>query len=264
MDLGIAEKCAFVAGGSKGMGRATALALAAEGCRVAVVAREQKSIDEAVDEIRQKGGEAVGVSAELATADGVAKAVAAVTDAFGAPEIVVGQTLDTTIGLFVDTLDEDYERIFKIFTMSQIYLARAVLPEMKKRKWGRFIHIGSTCGREPEFSFPHILSNTVRPSTVGFLRTLANEVARDGITVNIAAPGFTATINLENQIRELMGADEAAVQEYVKTGPSDIPAGRAGRPEEIAALVTFLASQHAGYITGEWIAVDGGRHHFAA
>lgn len=247
------------------MGRSTALALAAEGCRVAVVARERGSIDEAVAEIQSKGGQATGVSAELDTEEGVGKAVAAVTEAFGPPEIVVGQTLDTTYGLlFEETKNEDYERIFRTFTMAQIYLARAVLPEMRKRKWGRFVHIASTCGREPELSFPHIFSNTVRPSTVGFLRTLANEVARDGITVNVAAPGFTATVNLENQIREALGADETAVQEYMKTGPSDIPVGRPGRPEEIAALVAFLSSQHAAYITGEWIAVDGGRHHFAS
>jgi NAD(P)-dependent dehydrogenase (short-subunit alcohol dehydrogenase family) len=273
MDLGISGKTAFVAGGSKGMGRAAALLLAAEGCRVGVVARDQGDIDKAVAEIERAGGSATGVSADLGTREGVDKAVAAVTDRFGAPDIVVGQTNDFTLGGFSETTDEDYERTFRVLTMAQIYLARATVPAMQKRKWGRYIHIGSLAGKEPQFSHPHIVHNTIRPSTVAFLRVLANEVAADGVTVNVVGPGLTATPTLERYISEKIGLTAEEGREWLRgntppgikggQGPADIPMKRAGLPEEIGGVVAFLASTFAGYITGEWIAVDGGRHHFS-
>jgi NAD(P)-dependent dehydrogenase (short-subunit alcohol dehydrogenase family) len=273
MDLGIAGKIAFVAGGSKGMGRSAALLLAAEGCRVAVVARDQGDIDKTVSEIESAGGTAMGVSTDLGTREGVNAGVAAVADRFGSPDIVVGQTNDFTLGSFNDTTDEDYERVFRVFTLAQIYLARATVPAMQQKKWGRFIHIGSLAGKEPQFSHPHIVHNTVRPSTVAFLRVLANEVAADGVTVNVIGPGLTATPTLEHYIAEKLGLTIEEGREWLRgntpagikggQGAAGIPMKRAGTPDEIGGLVAFLASNYAGYLTGEWIAVDGGRHNFA-
>lgn len=273
MDLGISGKIAFVSGASKGMGRASAELLAAEGCQVAVVARGQADIDETVAAIEAKGGTAMGISADLGTRDGVNDAVAAITAEFGAPDIVVGQTNDATLGNFNDTTDEDYERVFRIFTMSQVYLARATVPSMQKKKWGRYIHIGSMNGKEPQLSHPHIVHNSVRPSTVAFLRVLAHEVAADGVTINVVGPGLTATPSLMRYIAEEMKITPEQGLEWLSgkpvpgiqggQGPAGIPMNRAGKPEEVGGIVTFLASQFAGYITGEWIAVDGGRHHFA-
>ncbi len=272
MDLGIGGKVAFVAGGSKGMGRATAEILAAEGCKVGMVARTQADLDEVVDAIRAAGGTAMAVSADLGRQDDTNRAVAAITEAFGAPEIVVGQNNDLTLGGFDDVKDDDFERVFRVFTMSQIYLARATIPAMRQRKWGRFIHIGSANGKEAQLSHPHIVHNAVRPSTVAFLRVLAHEVAADGVTVNVVAPGLTATPTLMNYIAEKMkitpeqGLDWLAGKpvEGIQggQGPADIPMRRAGQPEEVGATVAFFASQLAGYITASWIAVDGGRHHY--
>ncbi|MCK9285661.1 MAG: SDR family oxidoreductase [Rhodocyclaceae bacterium] len=264
MDLGIAGKIAFVAGGSKGMGRSVALTLGEEGCHVGVVARGRPGIDAVVEEIKSKGGSAVGISADLCSRDDVNRAVAELTKVFGAaPDIVVGQTSDMTFGGFDDVTDEDIERVFRTFTMAQVYLARATLPAMQAKKWGRYIHIGAPNGREPEFGFPHLSHNIARPSTVAFLRTLANSVARDGVTINTVAPGYTETPTLVDLFKDEFGVSLAEGEaQLVNRG--DIPMGRLGQPEEIAGLVTFLASKWAGYITGEWIIVAGGKHRFAA
>jgi NAD(P)-dependent dehydrogenase (short-subunit alcohol dehydrogenase family) len=273
MDLGIAGRTALVAGGSKGMGRACAIRLASEGCRVAVVARGWDDIKVTVQEIQDAGGQAVGVSADLATKDGVARAVAAVTEKLDAPDIVVGQTGDMTFGNFADVADADYERVFRVLTMSQVYLARATLPAMRDRGWGRYIHIGAPNGKEPQMSHPHIVHNVIRPSTVAFLRVLANEVAADGVTVNVVAPGIIKTPTFRRYVEDHMQItmDEAAAWlagsdvPHIKNGqgPAAIPARRAGRASEVGAVIAFLASTHAGYVTGEWLTVDGGRHHFA-
>ena len=262
MDLGISGKVAFVAGGSKGMGRSTAQLLAAEGCKVGVVAQSWPAIDETVAELVAAGGTAIGVSADLTDRAAVHRAVATVTEVFGdTPDIVVGQTNDMQKGDFADVADEDFERCFKTFTMSQIYLARAVLPAMKEKRWGRIIHLASMIAKEPERSFPHMLHNAIRPSTVGFLGTLAHEVASFGITVNVVAPGFVKTPTLDSMLRDELGIDPETGDDWIR-GVGDVPAGRLGRPEEIGALIVFLASRWAGYITGEWITADGGRHRF--
>ena len=254
------------------MGRATAILLAAEGCKVAVVARGQADIDDTVAEIRAAGGSAIGISADLGSREGVNKAVAALAERYGMPDIVVGQTNDTTLGGFGDTSDEDYERVFRVFTMSQVYLARATVPAMQQKKWGRYVHIGSANGKEPQLSHPHIVANAIRPSTVAFLRVLAHEVASDGVTINVVGPGLTATPSLLNYITEKMKITPEQGLDWLSgkpvpgiqggQGAADIPMRRAGKPEEIAAMVAFFASVNAGYITASWIGVDGGRHHY--
>jgi 3-oxoacyl-[acyl-carrier protein] reductase len=273
MDFGIAGKVAFVAGASKGMGRATAQLLATEGCKVAVVARDPGAIHDTVAEIEAAGGAALGISADLGVPDGVDAAIAELEARWGLPDIVVGQMSDSTHGSFTDTKAVDYERVFRAFTLSQVWLAKATIPTMRARGWGRYVHIGGMNGKEPQLSHPHIVQNTVRPSTVAFLRVLAEEAAPDGVTVNGVGPGLTATPTLARYIRDNMGLTDERGAAWlrgeevpeIRNGqkPAAIPMGRAGRPEEVGALVAFLASQQAGYITGEWIAVDGGRHRFA-
>jgi len=275
MDLGIADKVAFCSGGSKGIGFAAAQQLAAEGCRVAVVARDRAGIEKAVETIRAAGGKAIGVSADLVSNDGVDAAVAQVTKELGEPEIVVGQTNDLTFGGFLDVPPHEFEKVFKIFTMSQIYLAYATVPAMRRRKWGRYIHIGSTNGKEAQLTHPTIIHNTVRPSTVAFLRVMANEVAADGVTVNVVAPGLTLTPTLKDYIANGLKLDaeggkawlrdefpEGIMSPHGLQGPPRIPMKRAGEPEEAGSLVAYLASQQAGYITGTWTPVDGGKHAF--
>lgn len=275
MDLGIADKVAFVAGGSKGIGFEAARQLAAEGCRVAVVARDRGGIDAALEQIRAAGGEAIGVSADLVDGQGVDAAVAEVTERLGQPDIVVGQTNDLTFGRFPDVPPAEFEKVFRIFTMAQVHLAYATVPAMRARKWGRYIHIGSTNGKEAQLTHPTLIHNTVRPSTVAFLRVMANEVAGDGVTVNVVAPGLTMTPTLKSYIANGLKLDPEGGRAWLRDefpeglpaphgvqGPPRIPMKRAGEPEEAGSLVTYLASRQAGYITGMWIAVDGGKHAF--
>ncbi len=260
MDFGIKNRVAFVSGGSQGMGRAAARMLAQEGCKVAIVARSAGPIDELVSEITASGGLAMGVAADLTTREGVARAVAAVTARFGAPDIAISNVQENIAGDFDDVSDDDFKRFFETYAMSVVYLAREVLPAMKAKGWGRYVAIGSGAAKEPEGMIKHILANTARPAAVGFIKTLSDEVASHGITVNSVGPGWIGTENMFAYLEKKMNIKPADVGQFLK---GVVPAGRVGTPEEVGSLITYLCSDLAGYISGEWIAVDGGKHRFA-
>jgi 3-oxoacyl-[acyl-carrier protein] reductase len=264
MDLGIAGKVVFFTGGSKGMGRDAAEMLAAEGCKVAIVARTKTDIDLAVESINQAGGTAIGISADITKAGDVQRAVDETRSTFGAPLIVIGQTVFNIPGDFSDIDDpEHYVESFRSYTMSQVYLLQSVLPAMKEAGWGRFVHIGSAAAKEPEGSIHHVLANATRPSTVGLLKTVSDEYARYGITVNTVAPGWIATQNAYNYLERNVGlATEEARSEWLREH-GGVPAGRMGRSDEIASMIVYLCSEQAGYVTGNWIEVDGGHHRSA-
>lgn len=264
MDLGIKGKTVFCTGGSKGMGRHVAGMLAEEGCKVAVVARTKADVDKAVAEIKAQGGSAIGISADVSKADDVTRAVAETTKAFGAPLIVIGQALFTSPGDFDDIKDpETYVESFRAYTMSSIYLLHAVLPGMKAAGWGRFVHIGSATAKEPQGYIHHVVANATRPSTIGLLKTVADEYAQFGITVNTVAPGWISTANSRAYIEKQVGlASEEERRKWMRE-QAKVPAARMGEEAEIASLITYLCSNQAGYVNGEWIAVDGGLHRSA-
>jgi 3-oxoacyl-[acyl-carrier protein] reductase len=264
MDLGIAGKVVFFTGGSRGMGRDAARMLAHEGCKVAIVARTKTDIDEAVESIAGDGGTAMGVTADITNRDDVDRAVAEVRNAWGAPLIVIGQTKFNIPGDFSDITEyEHYVDSFRSYTMSQIYLLHAVLPGMKDAGWGRFVHIGSATAKEPEGAIHHVIANATRPSTTGLLKTVADEYAQFGITVNTVAPGWIGTQNAYDYLEKQVGlASDAEVTTWMREN-AGVPAGRMGRPEEIASMIVYLCSEQAGYLTGCWIEVDGGHHRSA-
>ncbi|MDE1145139.1 MAG: SDR family oxidoreductase [Azospirillaceae bacterium] len=257
MDFGIRDKVAFVSGGSKGMAREAALMLAEEGCKVAIVARTQGPIDDTVELIRSRGGTAMGYSSDLTTRAGVHQAVAAVTAEFGAPDIAISNVMENIAGDFDDVRDEDFERFFIVYAMSVVYLAREVIPAMKSKGWGRFVAIGSGTAKEPAGNIHHMLANTTRPAAVGFMKTLSDEVAKFGITCNTVAPGWIGTDNMYGYLEKKAGITPDKVGDFLH---KLIPAGRVGRPREIASTIAYLCSDLAGYISGEWIGVDGGSH----
>jgi 3-oxoacyl-[acyl-carrier protein] reductase len=264
MDLGIAGKVAFVTGGSRGMGRLAAEMLAAEGCKVAIVARTEGDIEEAVAAITATGGTAIGVQADIVKPDDVTRAVAEVTAALGAPLIVIGQTKFIVPGDFSDiTETEHYVDSFRSYTMSQVYLLHAVLPAMKEAGWGRFVHIGSATAKEPEGAIHHVIANATRPSTTGLLKTVSDEYARFGITVNTIAPGWIATENAYQYLEKNVGITTDEARRDFMIGTAHVPAARMGDPAEIASAIVYLCSDLAGYITGNWIEVDGGHHRSA-
>lgn len=264
MDFGIAGRSALVVGGSKGIGLEVASMLAAEGARVAVVARGQKHIDRAVTRIREEGGEAVGISADMTEQEGIERSVAEATAAHGAPGIVITQADFHVRGFFEEVTDLDaYVNSYKAYTMAQVYMLHAVVPGMKEAGWGRFVHIGSGTAKEPVSNPPHTVANATRPSTVGLLKSVADEYAPFGITINTIAPGWiaTRTTNWYLETHEGMDTDEKRRDWMVNV--AQVPAARLGSPQEIASTIAYLCSDLAGYVTGHYIAVDGGHHRSA-
>jgi 3-oxoacyl-[acyl-carrier protein] reductase len=264
MDLGISGKCVFFTGASKGMGRVAAQMLADEGCQVAVVARGKVDVDKAVEDIRASGGTAMGVVSDITREDEVKRAAAEVRDTFGPPLIVVGQTKFIVPGDFTDIDNtEHYVDSFRTYTMSQLYLLKEVLPAMKDAGWGRFVHIGSATAKEPVGLIHHAIANATRPSTIGLLKTVADEYARYGITINTVAPGWILTENVVEYTSKYAGLSTDEERHKWADESFHVPAARMGSPKEIASLIVYLCSDLAGYITGNWIEVDGGLHRSA-
>jgi 3-oxoacyl-[acyl-carrier protein] reductase len=264
MDFGIAGKVALVVGGSKGIGLESARMLAAEGARVAIVARTQKHIDREVAAINNAGGEAVGVSADMTQQAEIERAVVETTNHFGAPQIVITQADFHVRGFFEEiTQYEDYVDSYRAYTMSQVYMLHAVLPAMKAANWGRYVHIGSATAKEPAGNIHHAVANTSRPSTIGLLKTVSDEYARHGVTVNTVAPGWIETENALAYLEQHLGASSEQERRDFMLTEARVPAARMGQPGEIASLVTYLCSERAGYLTGSWIEVDGGLHRSA-
>ena len=185
-------------------------------------------------------------------------------DLWGPPLIVVGQTKFNVAGDFSDIIDgERYVDSFRNYTMSQIYLLHAVLPAMQEARWGRFVHIGSATAKEPEGAIHHAIANATRPSTTGLLKTVADEYAEFGITVNTVAPGWIATQNAYDYLEQQVGVSSAEQIADWMRNEARVPAARMGQPDEIASMIVYLCSEQAGYVTGNWIEVDGGKHRVA-
>jgi 3-oxoacyl-[acyl-carrier protein] reductase len=242
MDLGIDGRCAAVAAASKGLGLAAASALAAEGVAVAMCSRHRDEIEAAAARV---GQEAVPIVADVSTAPGATAFVEEAAAALGRLDILVANSGGPPAGDFAGVEDLDaYARAFESNALATIAMCRAAVPGMQARHWGRVVAITSIAVRQP---IPNlILSNTARAGLTGFLKTLAREVARDGVTVNSVQPGLHATERIA-----ALHADAAALG-------AAIPAGRIGEPADFGAVVAFLCSQAAGFVTGTALPVDGG------
>jgi 3-oxoacyl-[acyl-carrier protein] reductase len=264
MQLGIEGRSALIVGGSKGIGFEAARLLAADGALVAVLARTKTDVDAAVETIRNDGGTAIGVTADVSNAEQLNDAVREVTAAHGPPVIVIGQAKYQRPGDFADITDINvYRESFELHTMSQILLLQAVLPAMKDAGWGRFVHIGSATAKEPAGNIHHAVANTSRPSTIGLLKTVSDEYAPHGVTVNTVAPGWIETENALAYLEQHLGASSEQERRDFMLTQARVPAARMGKPGEIASLIAYLCSEPAGYITGSWIEVDGGLHRSA-
>ncbi len=256
MELGLKGRVAMVAAATRGLGRAAAEALAQEGASVYLCARTPHAMEVAKEIARATGSEVEGCVADVSTPMGRDIFWRKVTDRFGKADILITNAGGPPAGGFLDFEDGFWYEAFDLNFMSVVGLARHVIPGMKERGWGRIVTITSIAVKQPIDGL--ILSNAVRTGVVGLVKTLSKELASHGITVNNVCPGYTATERLE----ELSGAiaeKEGISQEEVKERwCSQIPAGRLGRPEELASLIAFLASEKSGYITGASIQVDGG------
>lgn len=257
MDLGLKGKAAFVAAASKGMGKACALGLAAEGVRVAMCARGEAALKEAATEVERKtGAEVLAVPADLSKAEDCARAVARARDAWGGIDVLVANVGGPPPGPFEKMTDAQWMQAFEQVHLSTVRLIRDVLPGMKARGWGRILAIQSTSVKQPVDGL--VLSNGIRPGVAGLFKTLAVDLAKDGITVNLVLPGRIMTDRFVSHQQERAEASGRTLEAQIAASSSDIPMGRVGTPEEFASMVVFLASARASYITGTTVQVDGG------
>jgi 3-oxoacyl-[acyl-carrier protein] reductase len=257
MDLGLKGRTALVAASSKGLGRAIAEELAAEGCDLMMCARSPEPLEEARAAIEAASGRNVlARPTDVADEDDVFALVDLTLREFGKVDILVTNGGGPPPGTFEEHGIEAWRAGSAVTLESVVNLTRGVLPMMKERRWGRILNVTSIAVKQPVEGL--MLSNSLRAAVTGFARTLANEVADQGITVNNLMPGFTRTERLEHlagHIAETRGIPEA---EAYAGWEAQVPAGRIGEPREFAALAAFLASDRASYITGQSIAVDGG------
>jgi 3-oxoacyl-[acyl-carrier protein] reductase len=257
MDLGLRGKVALVAAASKGLGRAIAEELAAEGASIAICSRGEEALFRARDEIvSSSGSEVLAIAADVAKPGDASRIVEATFERFGRVDILVTNAGGPPSGKFESLTPEMWQRAVDLTLMSVINLTAHVLPGMKQRKWGRVINVTSIAVKQPVDGL--MLSNSLRSAVTGFARTLANEVALDGITVNNILPGYTRTERVD-QLADAAAAREGISADVARSRwEEQIPMGRLGEPREFAALAAFLASERASYITGTSITVDGG------
>jgi len=257
MDLGLKNKVALVAAGSRGLGRAVAEELAAEGASLVLCARDVNTLTETAAAIADaSGAHVLAVPADVTNVDSIKKLVEAGIDRFGRIDILVTNAGGPPAGTFDQLTREQWDEALRLTLLSAIELARQVLPGMKQRRWGRILNITSISVKQPVENL--MLSNSLRAGLTGFARTLANEVAADGITVNNILPGYTRTERLEDLATMMAEKQGISASEFRGKWEKEIPMGRLGEPREFAALSAFLVSERASYITGTSIQVDGG------
>jgi 3-oxoacyl-[acyl-carrier protein] reductase len=258
VDLGLKSKVAIVLAASKGLGRASASALAAEGAQVVIGARDGQLLEETAHQLQQETGSRVlAVPTDVTRPADLEAIVAAARREFNGVDILVNNAGGPPPGRFDAFDDTQWLSAFELNLLSAVRLIRLVLPSMRARGGGRIINIVSTSVKQPIDGL--LLSNAIRPGVVGLAKTLSVELGPDNITVNNVCPGriltdrIRQTGNFQAQIQQGMSEDEA-----LRESVQDIPLKRIGQPEELGALVAFLASQQASYITGTTIQVDGG------
>jgi 3-oxoacyl-[acyl-carrier protein] reductase len=257
MDLGLKDRVALVAASSTGLGKAVALSLAREGAKLALCARTQSTLANTAEDIRREtGAEVMARAIDVTLPDQVHDFVTEIAAHFGRLDICVANAGGPPSKSFADTTVADWHTAAELNLMSTVYLAKATLPLMQPRRWGRFIAITSVTVKQPLDGL--ILSNAIRTGVLGLVKSLANEYGPYNVLVNNVCPGFTATARLNELAETLAAKAGVSPADIEKHWAGQAPLGRVGRPEEFANLVVFLASERASYITGESIAVDGG------
>ncbi len=245
MDLGLRGRRALVTGASSGLGLACARSIAAEGAEVAIASRSAERLADAASTI---DGDVVRIVADVASTEGVAAMMADAEAALGGIDILIANAGGPPPGNFTETELDQYEPALRLNLLSTVAMCKAAIPAMQERGWGRVIAITSISVREPIDRL--ILSNTARAGLTGFLKTLAREVAGDGVTVNSLQPGLHAT----DRLRSVYGDD-------LSGAAADVPAGIVGDPSDFGRLAAVLCSDSARFVTGAAIPVDGGASH---
>ena len=259
MNLNLKNKNALVCASSQGLGKAVALDLASEGVNLAICSRDQQKINACKQEIQEKVDDKIkiiAIEANLDIPEEITKLYKDAKDYLGSIDILVNNTGGPPPSTFENLEDTDWQKAFNSTMMSCLRLSKLVIPDMKKNEWGRIINISSVSVKTPVTGL--FLSNSLRMGVLGWAKALSDEIAPDGITVNTVCPGYTRTERVESILDSQSKATGKTKDEIEATIASNIPMKRVGEAEDLAGLITFLASDKANYMTGLAIQVDGG------
>ena len=261
MRLELEDKVVLVTGASQGLGRAIANAFAAEDSLVVLCARGRPELEIAADEIRQKGGRAVPIAADVTRSDDVRRLVDETVTRFGTVHVLVNNAGGIcSFSSFDELSDEEWEQVTALNLFSAVKVTRAVLPSMRKQQWGRIINMASESGIQPDALMPHY--NASKAALINLTKSLSKAYAADGILVNAVSPAFIMTPLVREMLQEQARVQGIGVQEaeaaFLRQNRPHIELHRAGKPEEVASVVVFLASAAASFITGSNYRVDGG------
>jgi 3-oxoacyl-[acyl-carrier protein] reductase len=257
METGLKNRVAIVAASSQGIGQATAEAFAAEGCRIAMCARNPQTLHAAAERIeKQHHAEVLAQALDVTDAEAVHRFVEAVVSRFGGVDICVTNAGGPPARGFLAATLEEWRNAVDANFMSTVYFAREVIPHMQRRHWGRIITITSITTKQPVPDL--VLSNAVRAAVVGLVKSLANEFGKDGILVNNVGPGYTATDRLKELAKTRSAALGKSEKEIAEGWGADAAVRRLGEPREVADAIVWLASERASYVTGQTVLVDGG------
>lgn len=256
MDLGLKGKRAIVTGGSRGIGRSCALAIAGEGSSVCITARTKELLDKVKDEINQAGGEAHAVTSNLTTIEGCRKVVNAAVERLGGVDILVNCAGSAREGDILGLSTELINEALTLKSYGYLRMAQLVMPHMKQNHWGRIVNIAGGAGASPtQGNIPVSVANI---TVLNMTRALSDAVSKDGILVNTICPGITNTQRARDLYQEKAKSEGRNVEEILKKEAKRIPAGRLAEPEEIARVVAFLVSDACSYMFGSSIYMDGG------
>lgn len=259
MDLGLNGKVALVAASTKGLGKATAVALSAEGAQVVINGRYRQNLDDAADEIRTRTGKTpLAIQADVTKPEDIERMFGEVVERFGTIHVLVTNAGGPPAGGFADFNDEQWLSAVELNLMSTVRLIRKAIPIMQSQKWGRIVNIVSLTVKQPADNL--LLSNSVRTSIIGLAKSISKDLARDNVLINNVAPYYVSTKRIDYLMEQTAArfgiTKEAALENIVR----EIPVGRLGTPDEFGNLVAFLCSEKNSYMTGSTIQFDGGAY----